>query len=138
MICFHPGVVDARIRAFSGGHLGCYGQVHFPYFFLSSALHKKYCPSPNFFPPFISLFFFSAKNVLLQTFSFPIFLLHSNKIFSFSKYFPAFPSPFFFSAKMIFSFSRYFPPFSSPVQQKYLVIFQFIFFFFIFLPFSGI
>ena len=57
----------------------------------------------------------STKSIfLLQIFS-SLFLLPAGQIFSFSKYFPSFPSLFSFSSMgQIFSFSKYCPPLPSP------------------------
>ena len=62
----------------------------------------------------ILLIFPRPSIFLLQIFS-SLFLLPAGQIFSFSKYFPSFPSLFSFSSMgQIFSFSKYCPPLPSP------------------------
>ena len=67
---------------------------------------KMYFPSPIIFPLFLLCFFFSTKkySFLLQTlssFSCSVFLFLRENLFSFSKYFPPFPSLFFASTEKV-------------------------------------
>ena len=91
------------------------------------SLAKIYFPSPNIF--------------LLQiifSFSFSVCPLLGKKYIFFLQYFPPFPSLFFFSsAKNMFSFSIYFPHFPSSSIAKKICFSLYIFFSLLFFSFFG-